>query len=147
MRKYRNYSDDDIKKFSLEVTSLSQLLEKLNLRKAGGNFANMKRNLQRLGIDTSHWTGTSWNAGQRLKDWSRYSRATNLKKHLIKDRGNICQACSLETWLGFKIKLEIHHVDGNRTNNQESNLKLLCPNCHSLTKSWRVPNHSHKELH
>lgn len=143
MRKYKSYSDEDIIFYASKVKSLSQLLEKLELRKAGGNFANMKRNLQRLNVDTSHWTGRAWNKEQRLKDWSDYTRVSNLKKHLIRDRNNTCENCNLSTWMEHEIKLEVHHKDGNRTNNNPENLQLLCPNCHSLTNNWRVPNHSH----
>ena len=35
--------------------------------------------------------------------------------------------------------MELHHIDGNRYNNELDNLQILCPNCHSLT-----PNHSGK---
>ena len=32
---------------------------------------------------------------------------------------------------------EVHHVDGDRTNNEVDNLQLLCCNCHALTENWR----------
>lgn len=32
--------------------------------------------------------------------------------------------------------LQVEHIDGNWRNNQESNLLLLCPNCHSLTLTF-----------
>ena len=38
------------------------------------------------------------------------------------------------------IPLEIEHIDGNALNNKEENLILLCPNCHSLTKTYRGAN-------
>jgi hypothetical protein len=33
--------------------------------------------------------------------------------------------------------LELHHKDGDRTNNILSNIELLCPNCHALTDNYR----------
>ena len=39
-----------------------------------------------------------------------------------------------------KIPLEIHHKDGNYLNNNEDNLELLCPNCHSLTNTYKAAN-------
>lgn len=143
MRKYRDYTDEDVINLSAQVTSLSQLLKELDLKQAGGNFANMKRILQRLDVDTSHWTGKAWNKGQRLKDWSEYTRTAPMKKHLIVERGNVCESCGRSEWMGKEIKLELHHLDGDRTHNQPENLKLMCPNCHSMTDNWRVPNHSH----
>ena len=35
-----------------------------------------------------------------------------------------------------KIPLELHHKDGDYRNNNEDNLELLCPNCHSLTSNY-----------
>lgn len=36
--------------------------------------------------------------------------------------------------------LEVEHIDGNYKNNKEDNLTLLCPNCHSLTPTFRGYN-------
>ena len=41
------------------------------------------------------------------------------------------------------IPLEIDHIDGNSENNIESNLRLICPNCHSLTPTYRGANRGH----
>jgi 5-methylcytosine-specific restriction endonuclease McrA len=137
MRKYRNYTDDDIITHSKEVYSIGQLLRKLDLKPCGGNYANIKNNLQRLQIDTSHWKGQGWNKDQQLKDWSMYSKVSHLKKHLIKEKTHQCEKCLLTTWLEKPIVLEVHHKDGNRTNNNLDNLQLLCCNCHSITDNWR----------
>ena len=39
-----------------------------------------------------------------------------------------------------RIPLEVHHIDGDYTNNAENNLILLCPNCHSLTNTYKAAN-------
>ena len=39
-----------------------------------------------------------------------------------------------------KIPIELEHVDGNSDNNSLNNLLILCPNCHSLTKTWKTLN-------
>lgn len=137
MRKYRNYTHEDIKKYSKEVKSIAGLLRKLGLRPVGGNYVNIKRLIQKLNVDTSHWTGQGWNKSQQLKDWSEYTRANNCKKHLIREKGHVCDECGLENWLGEQIPLEIHHIDGERTNNSLNNLRLLCNNCHAQTENWR----------
>lgn len=137
MRKYRRYSDQDVINAAKDVKSIAGLLRKLDLREAGGNYANIQRIIQRLNIDTSHWTKQGWNAGKRLKDWSDYSRGRFLKKHIIKDRGHKCEICLLELWNSLLIPLEIHHIDGDRTNNVLDNLQLLCCNCHAQTDSYR----------
>jgi hypothetical protein len=137
MRQYKNYTDKDIIANAANVKSLAGLLKSLGLRPAGGSFNNMKRNLQRLNVDTSHWTGQGWNSGQRLKDWTDYTRAAYLKPHLIGERTHKCESCKQTTWMENKIPLEVHHIDGDRTNNNIDNLQLLCCNCHALTDSWK----------
>lgn len=137
MRKYKEYSDDDVIKYSKEVFSIAQLLRKLNLKEAGGNYANIKKTLQKLQVDTSHWKKQGWNKDWRLKDWSQYSRIGNLKKHLIRKKSHQCECCRLTEWQSYPIVLEIHHIDGDRTNNNYENLQLLCCNCHAITDNWR----------
>jgi len=137
MRTYKAYTDDDIINYSKEVKSLSGLLDKLKLRKAGGNYDNLKKNLQRLNVDTDHWTGRCWNKDAKLKDWNQYARGANLKPHLIKERGHKCESCALTEWMGQIITIELDHIDGDKTNNNIENLRLLCPNCHSLTPTFK----------
>lgn len=137
MRKYREYTDQQIIENAKTVYSLSELIKSVGLVAAGGNFIHMKKTLQRLNVETDHWTGRAWNKNKKLKDYSEYSRIAHLKKHLINDRGHKCEKCNLTNWLGEYIVLEVDHIDGDRTNNNEINLKLLCPNCHSQTPTWR----------
>ena len=99
-----------------------------------------KNFIQRLKINTDHWTGQGWSKGQQKKDWSQYSKVGHFKKHLIKQKGHKCENCGLTEWQKQSIVLEVHHEDGDRTNNDFSNLKLLCCNCHALTHNWRNKN-------
>jgi hypothetical protein len=138
-RKPRAYrvTDDALAQAAQKVYSMAGLLRELNLKPAGGNYHNMKRKLQMLDIDTEHWTGQAWNREQKLKDWSDYKQSAAIKPHLIKVRGHACEICTLTEWLNNPITLEVHHVDGERTNNDITNLQLLCPNCHSYTDTWK----------
>lgn len=137
MRKYREYSDQDIIDNAKNVKSIAGLLRSLNLAPLGGNYRNIKRKIQKLNVDTSHWTGTAWNKDKRTKDWSNYTDAVRLKKHLIKEKGHNCECCSLTHWQNQLISLELHHKDGDASNNSKDNLQLLCPNCHSITNNYR----------
>lgn len=62
------------------------------------------------------------------------------KKILIQERGHKCERCNNSHWLDEIITLELEHIDGDRLNNTRENLLLLCPNCHSLTITWRGRN-------
>lgn len=136
-RAYGAYSDQDIINRSKEVNSLSGLLKAIGLKPVGGNFENMRRHLDRLKVDTSHWKGKGWNLGYQLKEFSNYKRVRHVKIHLMGERGRRCEKCKLSEWQSNPIPLELHHKDGDRTYNDETNLELLCPNCHALTPTWR----------
>jgi 5-methylcytosine-specific restriction endonuclease McrA len=51
-----------------------------------------------------------------------------------------CSCCGLTGWMGQAITLEVDHVDGNSQNNSLENLRLLCPNCHSQTETYKAKN-------
>lgn len=55
---------------------------------------------------------------------------------ILKKRGHRCEECGNTEWIEGNIPLEIHHIDGNHRNNIPENVKLLCPNCHSQTKTF-----------
>ena len=135
--KYRNYTENDFIEAVKESKSIAGVLKKLDLRIAGGNYNTVKSYVIKYNLNTDHWKGQGWNKDNRLKDWGDFKRAGNLKQHLITERGHICEKCKLDDWLGSPIPLELHHKDGNVTNNKIENLELICCNCHSQTDTWR----------
>jgi Zn finger protein HypA/HybF involved in hydrogenase expression len=82
----------------------------------------------------------NWNKGNFSKTKFEYNGKGNHKAVLIEERGHKCENCLNAEWLDTPITLELEHCDGDRLNNTRENLKLLCPNCHSLTKTWRGRN-------
>lgn len=69
------------------------------------------------------------------------------RKRVIIEQEFKCKCCSLDKWLDQPIVFELEHIDGNRKNNERHNLVALCPNCHSLSWSWRGrKNNALKEL-
>lgn len=58
----------------------------------------------------------------------------------------MCNTCNNSVWMGQPIALEIDHIDGDNQNNARENLEAVCPNCHSLTPTWRGRNISLKRV-
>lgn len=123
-------------------TSFREVAKKLGYATDSGSVQTSLRNMvKELNLDISHFKGQSWKKNQ----YDYESFTINSKKKngsstlipLITLRGRKCEKCGLEEWLGQPITLEIHHKDGDRTNNTLENLQLLCPNCHSYTPNWR----------
>jgi transposase len=133
----KKYTIEQLKIAAKKVFSMSSLLRELNIKPAGGNYIHMRKVLQENEIDCSHWKGQGWNKDKQLKDWTQYTRVSQLKKHLILIRNHKCEICNLTEWLNYPITIEVHHIDGDRTNNSLENLQLLCCNCHATTDNWR----------
>ena len=74
-------------------------------------------------------------------DFSQVSEFS-IKKRIVLEQNGKCNRCGLDSWLEYPISLELEHKDGNNQNNNRENLECLCPNCHSLTNTWRGRNKS-----
>lgn len=69
---------------------------------------------------------------QFLGKWQR-------KLFVLKEQNFKCCLCGLpEEWNGKSLVLELDHIDGNSKNNIRSNVRCICPNCHSQTLNFRV---------
>jgi 5-methylcytosine-specific restriction endonuclease McrA len=64
----------------------------------------------------------------------------NMSTYLRDKRGSKCEVCGITNHNGKPIVMHVDHIDGDRTNNIFENLKVICPNCHSQTKTWGVRN-------
>lgn len=83
-----------------------------------------------------------WKDGKEDGMCGKYSISKHIRNYLIDKHGNKCSQCGwgeINVFTG-KVPLEVHHKDGDYTNNDEENLELLCPNCHSLTATYKASN-------
>jgi hypothetical protein len=63
------------------------------------------------------------------------------KRYLIEVNGSICKECGIFEWYGKKLSLILDHIDGDASNCNLINLRLLCPNCDSLTPTFKNRNY------
>jgi hypothetical protein len=68
---------------------------------------------------------------------STASRVTVKRRLLAEEvKPHRCEECGIEEWRGRPIRLDLHHVNGDRRDHRLTNLRLLCPNCHSQTDNF-----------
>lgn len=82
---------------------------------------------------------------QFLNNPRKFYTGTTLKRNMLYAGVSYkCHTCGVTEWEGQTLNLEVHHIDGDKYNNSLSNLKFLCPNCHSQTASFRRKKHGKK---
>ena len=83
-----------------------------------------------------------WKAGLVDGMSGEFSLSKRIRRYLLEKANFKCEKCGwgeINPTTG-KVPLEIHHIDGDYTNNTEENLQVLCPNCHSLTPTYKAIN-------
>jgi hypothetical protein len=153
MRK-RNWTEDNLKKAVKNSKSVRQVLLKINLKAAGGNYAQIKKYIKEFGLDSSHFTGQGWNKGlifplkpaiplkELLVRGSTY-QSYKLKKRLFSEGVKLpkCEECGWnKVSVDGRTPVELDHINGDNMDNRLCNLRILCPNCHSLKLTHRGCN-------
>lgn len=83
-----------------------------------------------------------WKSGEETGLSGEYSISQHIRRYLMNKYSCKCQLCGWGEVNPYTntTPLEIHHIDGDYKNNNEDNLQLLCPNCHSLTETYKSHN-------
>jgi hypothetical protein len=119
-----------------ESTTMSEVVRKLGLKVAGGNFEHIRYHIVRLNLPTDHHVGQRWNR-ENYKEYTPKRARDTLRAFLIRTHGHRCWQCNLTDWQGQPVPLEMDHIDGDNQNNSLDNLRILCCNCHALTPTYK----------
>ena len=147
--KIRRYTDKELEEAVKNSHSIRTVLQQIGLAPSGGNYEAIQKRIRELNLDTSHFLGQAILKGKThtygtrpLEEVLVHKKLENtwrLKNRLLRSgiKKHQCECCGNTEWLSQPIMLELHHKDGDRTNNVLSNIELLCPNCHALTDNYR----------
>jgi hypothetical protein len=125
--------------------SYAAIMRSLRIKPSEGNWRSLKVRMAELNIDTSNWKGSHHGTGGTkpkplvLAANTPLTSPDRFKKQLIAKGilNNQCAVCRLSPfWNQQPLSLQLDHIDGDRDNQTISNLRLLCPNCHSQTPNF-----------
>lgn len=144
-------SKDEFTEIVLNSYSVREVVEKLGFSRNSGSMAiKVKERLAKDNIDHSHFKGrkaVGTKPVHKLDDIlvkdSPYKNIHRLKIRLVNENRlkYECSICSnTGVWMGKPLTLQLDHIDGDNTNHEITNLRFLCPNCHSQTDTFAGRN-------
>lgn len=130
-------------------TSFIELVRKAGMVYRGSSHTYIKNIVKEYKIDFSHFVITKNPPSNKIglqefmekylikSDVFRFGKWLKYKLFEFGLKEERCEKCGLENvWQEEKLVLHLDHKDGDNTNNELENLRILCPNCHSQTETY-----------
>lgn len=65
----------------------------------------------------------------------------SIREYILKDQNYKCAICGIEnTWNNKKLNFILDHINGDASNSNRENLRLICPNCDSQLETYKSKN-------
>lgn len=152
VRRWCQWTDEDLTRAVASSLNYADVIRNLGLVPAGGNYSTVQRRAKELGIDVSHLSGGKHRGRpgglapiplEQVLVAGRHTSTATLKQRLFRE-GLKKPACEICGWAqqspDGRIPVELDHINGDNCDNRLENLRILCPNCHSLQPTHRGLN-------
>lgn len=136
MSKISKLTDKELQDLITKSTTWTELASECGYKRPGCNLNTIRKELDKRGLvfipveKSKQINFTKY----------RYIHSGQLKARLLKDNifDYICQECGISEWQNKSITLQLDHINGDSDDNNVDNLRILCPNCHSKTDTWKT---------
>ncbi|MCX5111702.1 HNH endonuclease [Streptomyces sp. NBC_00378] len=134
-----------------ESISIAGLLRRLGRPDSGRQRTLLRQWLAEENVSTAHFLGQAHQRGRPgvvpprrhedilVKHGGKRRTRTTLLRRALREIGvpEECAECGPgPKWFGKPMTLEVDHINGDWSDDQPTNLRLLCPNCHASTDTW-----------
>ncbi len=154
MPRRRSWTDEELIAAVKTCKSYAAVIKQIGLVPAGGNYLQVQTRVIELELDTSHFLGMGWNKGGNAPWHPPLPLDELLVEHSIRQSHQVklrlfteglkqpqCELCGWNQMSADgRIPVELDHINAVHSDNRLENLRILCPNCHSLQLTHRGRN-------
>lgn len=147
----RKYTRETLAPIVAQSVSVADVMRRVGMKKwTGGNHNLIRDRINEYELDTTHFTGQATNRGPGHSPARQDASAILVKRNTGRRQGRlltralieigvpyVCAECGLgDVWMGRRLRLEVDHKNGDRSDDRRENLRFMCPNCHSQTETF-----------
>lgn len=139
----RKYSKELLEPIVKGSKTWADVCRYFNIKASTGAQTYIKKVIVGFNIDHSHFIGQGWRIGRKfglkypienflISNSTIGSHRLKLKLFISGLKEKKCEACGISEWQREELPLELDHINNDPTDCRLENLKILCPNCHSI---------------